>query len=127
MGSYNIEVDPTNNRMELKLAGQLDESELAEVVDAVAEGAAQLDDGWGLINDISSYKPATENAEERLKEGAKKAGQLGMGTVVRVTGESITAEFQWERVGEEAASETGYEIFQAETVEDAAAVLDEHQ
>jgi len=127
MGSYNIEVDPTKNRMELKLAGQLDESELVEVVDSVAEGAEQLDDGWGLINDISSYKPATENAEERLKEGAKKAGQLGMGTVVRVTGESITAEFQWERVGEEASAETGYEIFQAETVEDAAAVLDEHQ
>jgi hypothetical protein len=79
------------------------------------------------INDISAFKPATEDAEADLTEGAKEAGRLGMDTVVRVTGESITAEFQWERIGEEASSEEGYDVFVAESVDDAAAMLDEHQ
>ena len=127
MGSYNVDVDSVKNRMTLKLVGQLDKSEIAAVIDEVAEGAQQLKEGWGLINDISEFKPAAGDAEESLKEGAKEAGRLGMGTVVRVTGESMTAEFQWEQIGEEASSEEGYSVFKAETVEDAVATLDEHQ
>ena len=127
MGNYDIEVNTAKNRMTLRLEGQLDTTEIEAVIDEITESAQELEDGWGMINDISAFKPATTDAEDTLTDGAKTAGRLGMDTVVRVTGESITAEFQWERIGEEASSEQGYDVFVAETVEDAEAVLEEHQ
>ncbi|QGN06037.1 hypothetical protein Hrd1104_01175 [Halorhabdus sp. CBA1104] len=127
MGSYNLDVQTAKNRMTLTLEGQLDTSEVDAVVDAMADGAQDLDDGWELINDISGFKPAAAAAEASLKDGARQAGRLGMDTVVRVTGESVTAEFQWERIGDEASSEEGYDVFVAESVDDAAAMLDDHQ
>ncbi|WP_135664142.1 hypothetical protein [Halorhabdus rudnickae] len=127
MGRYDVEVDTARNRMTLTLEGQLDKSQIEAIIDEMAEGAKQLDEGWGLINDISEFKPAADDDEADLKEGAVQAGRLGMDTVVRVTGESVTAEFQWERIGEEASSEEGYDVFVTESVEDATAMLDERQ
>ncbi|WP_181685452.1 hypothetical protein [Halorhabdus salina] len=79
MGSYNIDVNTAKNRMTLRLEGQLDTSEVEAVIDAMADGAQDLDDGWGLINDISAFKPAAEDAETSLKEGGNRGGPTRYG------------------------------------------------
>lgn len=127
MGDYVIETDSVKNRLYLELDGHFDAETVSAAADDVIEASAELDPGFGMINDISSFKPTADEASVHLKRGAKGAAENGLGTVVRVTGESITGELQWDQVSDEVTQEVDYDVYKVETRDDAEALLDEHQ
>lgn len=127
MADYEIDTDPAKNRLYLTLDGHFDATTVSRAADEVIAASSSLDPGFGMVNDISSFKPTTEDAAAHLKRGAKGTAENGLGVVVRVTGESITGELQWDQVSNEVTKEADYDIYKVETRADAEAVLDEQQ
>lgn len=120
-GNYEVRIDRAANRLYLTLEGVLDEDTAEDHVKELLAAADELDPGFDMINDISSFKPMTQQATDTIERGKQGLTERGISAVVRVTGESIVGKMQFERVG---SGEEGYHVATAETVEDAETLLD---
>lgn len=120
-GDYEVEVDGVRNRLFLTLDGMLDGETAGEAMDVMLERAENLDSGFDMVNDISSYKPMSQDATDELERGKQGLSALGMSAVVRVTGDSVVGKMQFERV----VSDTSFHVATAETPEQAEEFLDE--
>lgn len=121
MGEFSIEADTGANRLHMELSGTLDAEEAAAALEAVEREAAGLDDGFEVINDISGFKPLSQDVADTIAEGKRSLSEAGAGALVRVTGDSAIGSMQFDRVGDA----DGYDIATVETVADAEAMLDD--
>ncbi|MFB6068733.1 MAG: hypothetical protein ABEJ90_02280 [Halobacterium sp.] len=121
MGDYHIEADTRANRLHMELSGSLDESEANAAVDAVESEAAKLSAGFDVVNDISQFKPLSQDVVDTIADGKEILAREGAGALVRVTGESALGDMQFDRVG----GSEGYDVAKAETVDEAEAMLPE--
>lgn len=120
-GDYEVSVDHDKNRLYLKLDGLLDEETANEHVVEMLAAADELDHGFDMVNDISTYKPMSQEATEAIERGKAGLTERGMSAVVRVLGESVVGKMQFDRVG---SGREGYHIATAETREEAERLLD---
>lgn len=121
MGEFSIEADTGANRLHMELSGTLDAEAAAAALEAVEREAAGLDDGFEVINDISGFKPLSQDVADTIAEGKRSLSEAGAGALVRVTGDSAIGSMQFDRVGDA----DGYDIATVETVADAEAMLDD--
>lgn len=119
MTDYDIQANVANNRLNMKLTGALDEERARGAVDAVATESAKLAPGFEVVNDISEFKPLSQDVAEAIGEGKRILAENGAGALVRVTGESVVGSMQFKRVGDE----EGYHVAEAESYEEADALL----
>jgi len=122
MTGYEITIDESTNRLYMRLEGMLDEETARNVVEEIDEGTAKLDEGFDIVNDISEFKPMSQDAADEIDRGKAIAAQRGANATVRVTGESVIGKMQFERHGQ---GEETYHVATAESVEEAEDLLED--
>ncbi len=121
MGEYDVRIDRSANRLYLTLDGHLDDETVETAADEVIDAMGRLDPGWEMINDISTFKPASQEATAHIERGKEAAAKSDVGAIVRVV-DSVTGKMQFSRVGGELET---YEVTEAESVAQAEQLLDE--
>ena len=124
MAHWEMEVDEAKQRAYLTLAGELEAEQHAEAADACERVAERLDEGFDLVNDMRTLKPAGEAAMRETERGKRALAKGGMAAAVRVTSESTTGQMRFDRAGEGAEA---YAVAKAESVEQAEKLLDERR
>jgi len=119
MSDYTIEADTTENRLHMELIGSLGESEATAAVERVESEAGKLSPGFDVINDISEFKPLTQDVADTIADGKDILAREDAGALVRVTGDSTLGDMQFDRVG----GAEGYHVAKAETVSEAEQML----
>lgn len=123
MGDYDVELERRINDpdiVHITLSGQLDEQEAIAAAERSAEKFEQAEEGFYLINDISDFVPLSQDAAGAIEKGKQAAAEAGAQAAVRVTGDSVVGEMQFERVGDGGQ----YEAATAETVDEARELLE---
>jgi hypothetical protein len=121
MSDYDVRTDRSANRLYLRLEGHMDEAQTKRAADAVIDAMADLEPGWEMVNDISDFKPATQDATSHIERGKQAAAENDVGAIVRIV-DNVTGKLQFNRVGKDVQS---YEVTEAESVEEAERLLDE--
>jgi hypothetical protein len=124
MASYDVSVDTDRNRMHMTFEGMLDEEQAEAALAEVEAALSDLEPGFGLVNDISAFRPVSQTVTDRIEDGKQLLVERGATAAVRVTGESVIGKMQFERVGE---GEESYHVATAETVEEAEELLAEFE
>lgn len=94
---YNAYADIAKNRLYIELSGFMMDGEVAAAADmCIAEGK-KLHKGFDIINDISTFKPATPAGADEIKRAQMALGEMGVGHVIRVVGASSIATMQFNR------------------------------
>jgi len=88
---YEIEADTRSNVLYLTFSGSLTAEEMATAADETVAAAERLDDGFGIVNDISTFTPPSPEAAEPIKEAQVDLKEMGVGDVVRVVADDTSA------------------------------------
>jgi len=115
--SYEIRADTAENTLYLEFNGTLTGDEMEVAADETVEAAAALDDGFGIINDISEFTPPSPEAAEPIKEAQVKLKEMGVGDVVRVVADETST--VTENAFQRRSRQAGYEGKTATTVSEA--------
>jgi len=117
---FQVTSDILKNRLYIQLSEFMPDESVAEAADKVIDQAKKLKPGFGVINDISTFKPGTPKAAEEIKRAQLFLKNNGVGHVVRIVGKSVIAAMQLNHMGKEA----GYEADVVSSREEAEAYLD---
>lgn len=118
MAGFDIDADVATNRLNMELRGSLDEQHAKAAVDRLEAECGRLSPGFEVVNDISGFKPLSQDVAEVIADGKRVLAESGAGALVRVTGESVVSTMQFKRVGEE-----GYHVAEAGSYEEADELL----
>jgi hypothetical protein len=80
---YEIEADTTTNTLYLEFSGTLTAAEMETAADETIDTAEQLADGFGIINDISTFTPPSPVAAQPIQEAQTELKAMCVGDVVR--------------------------------------------
>ena len=114
-----IRSDVSKNRLYLVLGGFFQDDEVKQAADKCIAEASKLKAGFGVINDISEFKPSTPKGAEEIKRAQLFVKQNGVGRVIRVVGQASLTQSQFDRQ----AKDAGYQAEVAATVADAERML----
>jgi hypothetical protein len=119
---YKNQVNLLKNRAYLTLKGKVEVGELKEWSANLLLDLKKLKTGFSVVSDILECQPTTEEGRLIIQDTQRKAKDMGMGNVVRITkgANPITAN-QWQR----SSRSVGYSAGEASTVADADKLLDE--
>jgi hypothetical protein len=115
-----IRADLARNRLYIVLDGFFQDDELTKAADTCISEGAKLKQGFDIINDISNFKPASPKGAEEIKRAGIYVKQNGVRRVIRVVGEAVLAQAQFDRQ----AKGAGYNADTAATIADAERMLD---
>ncbi|WP_276272145.1 hypothetical protein [Haloarcula litorea] len=120
--SYEIRADRATNRLYLSFEGRLTAGEMETAASETLDAADRLDDGFAIVNDISTFAPPSPEAAAPIEDAQGELAEMGLGDVVRVVGTETS------RVTENAfqrrSRQAGYEGETAPTVSAAEQRLD---
>jgi hypothetical protein len=119
--TYDIQVRVATNRLYLSAHGSMSDDDAKEVADRIIQEIQKLRPGFAIINDIRDLKPASPTATEHLRRAQEASVKRGAGRVIRVVGEQVITQMQWNRTLK-SAQHGGAET--AATVEEAERMLD---
>lgn len=114
-----IRADVSKNRLYIVLGGFFQDEEVRVASDKCITEAGKLSRGFGVVNDISEFKPATPKGAEEIKRAQLFVKENGVGRVIRVVGQASLTQSQFERQSKDA----GYQAEVAATVADAEKML----
>lgn len=124
MPGYQVEIDRAENRLYMKLDGMLEQEMADDVVEEITDRLDELRPGFQVINDISEFKPVSQDATDAIERGKQAIADRGVNAVVRIVGDSVIGKMQFDRVGDEIE---GYHVATAESREQAERFLDRFQ
>lgn len=116
-----IQVSVPKNRLYIGLEGYFPEDEAKRAADQVILETRKLRAGFGVVSDISHFKPASPQAAEQIVRAQKALKDMGVGRMVRVVAGNVLAKMQMERTG----AQSGLDVDYAATREDAERLLDQ--
>jgi hypothetical protein len=116
---YTIHTDRSHRRIYLTLSGFLSLAETKIAADQVIAAAKTLGPGFDIINDVSSFKPATPEAAQEIQRAQAFIQQAGVRRIVRIVGQNALSAMQFARTSKTA----GYTAEAAATVADAEKLL----
>lgn len=124
MEKYMIRADIAKNRLYMVLKGFFTDEEIHTAAQKTVEEIKKLKPGFAVINDISTFKPASQQGAEEIKRVQIFTHERGVKRIVRVVGKdkvasAITA-MQFSRTQQEA----GYTADIVGTIEEAEKLLD---
>jgi hypothetical protein len=92
-----IRANIIKNRLYLRLSGVMTDQDAVSVADRIMAEIGKLTPGFAVINDISNLKPASQAATEHLRRAQEASVKSGSRRVIRVVGEQVITEMQWNR------------------------------
>ncbi len=109
------------NRLVTTVKGSVDIAELRAWSANLLAELKKLKPGFEVISDILDCQPTTEEGRLIIQDTQRKAKEMGMGNVVRITkgGNMITSN-QWQR----SSRAVGYVALEAASVQEADKLLD---
>ena len=116
-----IKISLPKNRLYIMLEGYFQEDEAKVAADQVILEAKKLRSGFGLVSEISQFKPASPQAAEHILRAQRAMKELGVHRMVRVVGGNALGKMQMQRT----ASQAGLEADYAATREEADRMLDQ--
>ena len=90
-GSYEIRADETTNTLYITLNGTMSEQRMRRAADETVGAAADLEEGFAVINDISTFTPPSPEAAKPIQNAQTELKSMGVGDVVRVVAEETSA------------------------------------
>ena len=90
-GSYEIRADEHTNTLYLAFNGTLSEDRMVVAAEETLAAADRLDEGFSIINDISTFSPPSPEAAKPIKTAQQELKQMGVSEVVRVVGADTSA------------------------------------
>jgi hypothetical protein len=102
------------------LSGFFQDAEMGPIADKCIAETQKLKAGFDVINDISEFKPATPKGADEIKRAQLFVKQFGVRKVIRVVGEAVLTQAQFDRQSKSA----GYAADTAPTVAAAEKMLD---
>jgi hypothetical protein len=115
-----LRINPSLNRFYAIFEGFCTKEELEVKLQEAKALMQQLQPGFSMISDISTFKPATQEAAELIKQAAMMAAEFKVGRVIRVVGQSQIAAMQLNRVTKDA-----YSVDMAGSIEEAEKMLEQ--
>jgi hypothetical protein len=115
-----MRADIGKNRLYIVLGGFFQDDEVKQAADKCIAEATKLKAGFGVVNDISEFKPASPKGADEIKRAQLFVKQHGVGRVIRVVGQASLTQSQFDRQGKDA----GLQAEVAATVADADRMLD---
>ena len=113
---YNTRINALKNCAYLTLKGRLEVTELKQWSASMLAELKKLKPGFGVVSDILECQPTDEEGRLIIQETQRKAKEMGMGNVVRITkGANPVTANQWQR----SSRSIGYTAADAASVEDA--------
>ncbi len=119
MANYEVKSDKDKNVLYLTMEGFLKDDEINIVADQAVKEAAKLKKGFHVINDLSKFKVASKEGTELIKQAQLNLAKMGIGRVIRVTGDKAVGSAQFQRT----AKDAGYSGETASTVAEAESML----
>lgn len=123
MEKYDIKSDKAKNRLYLRLEGFLDDDSAKNADDQVVIETDKLTKGFDVINDISKFKPGTQNVANEIKRAQQYIASKGAARVVRIVKSKDDLDIgsmQFKRQ----SKAVGYEAMIAESIDEAEKMLD---
>ena len=117
---FQVTSDILKNRLYIQLSEYMPDESVVKAANQIINHAKKLKPGFGVINDISTFKPGTPKAAEEIKRVQLFLKNNGVGHVVRIIGKSVIAAMQLNQIGQEA----GYEADVVSSREEAESCLD---
>lgn len=125
-GIYSVSVELQKNRLYLRLSGALTDTLLKAFADAIAVEVKKLKTGYTVINDISTFTPASSAGLEEIQRAQKIIQDHGCSRVIRVINpKNMTVKLQFQRVGKQAYTLAGTET--ANSLAEAERMLEQDQ
>lgn len=119
MSEYKVRADVRKNRLYLVLDGFFNESEAKEIADRTIREVQKLRPGFDVINDISNFKPTSQQGADQIKRAGIFVRNYGVGRLIRVVPSASIGSMQFTRKSREA----GYDAEVASSVEEAERML----
>lgn len=121
MGEFKIKTDLEKNRLYLVLKGYFSEADVKKAADETIAAVGKLSNGFDVVNDISEFVPASQEATSEIKRAQEFIMNHGVNRVVRITNDAnMLAKAQFSRK----SREVGYDAMAFQTIADAEAYLD---
>jgi hypothetical protein len=117
---YQVKTNTHKNRLYVTLSGYMNATETKAAADAVVAAVRILKPGFGVINDISQFRPVSPEAAQEIERAQRFSREAGMGRVIRITGDNALTSMQFGRVSKAA----GYQMDTARSVAEAERLLD---
>ncbi|QCC51898.1 hypothetical protein [Halapricum salinum] len=114
-GSYEIRADERTNTLYLSFSGALEEQQMKVAADETLAAAGELDSGFAIINDISTFRPPSPEAAKPIQDAQQQLKTMDVGDVVRVVGDDTSAVVQ--NAFQRRSRKAGYEGKTAATVQ----------
>lgn len=118
---HKVTADPEKNRLTIILEGLMNADEAKQAADEVSSALGTLKPGMDIINDISKFKPSSEETQAEIVRAQQSAVKAGAKRVIRVI-ESIIGKSQFKRLQQVAGA--SYEVFETGTLDEAVSFLD---
>jgi uncharacterized membrane protein YdfJ with MMPL/SSD domain len=117
---FTIKADIQKNRLYVTLVGYFDYKEMKASTDKTIEEVRKLKRGYDLINDISQFKPASQDALKEVERAQSYLKKTGIRHGIRVEGKAKLSSIQFNRIGKT----VDYLPDTVETIEEAEKLLD---
>jgi hypothetical protein len=113
--------DASKNRLYVNFFGKMETDEIRKACNNALDETKKLKPGFGIISDISTFVPTSEEGRLEMQGAMKKLKEMGASHVVRIVtaGATVTA-LQWQRT----SRSIGYEADQAPSLPEAEAMMD---
>ncbi len=103
---YRISANQTKNRLYLQLKGFMEDQEIQAAAEVLISEVNKLKPGFDVINDVSEFKPATQQGSLVIARCQKYVVEHGVRHVMRVLGTNAITRMQFTRTAKNAGSDT---------------------
>lgn len=119
---FKIKANPSKNYLYMFLDGFLNDDEILQAADTARAEARKLSPGFTIINNIGSYKPATQKAFDIIAQTQRYLWDIGAVRVIRIVGQNILGKYQWRRT--QSQSQAAFEVIEVESLTDAQKIVE---
>ena len=121
---YQVKAITDKNYISIVLKGIMEADEAKNAAEEVENALTKVKDGFDIINDISEFKPVTEDAMKYIQQAQKAAEKKGAKRIIRIVG-SVVGNLQFKRLQKE--SNIGYDIIEVRNMDDALKYIEENR
>lgn len=111
---FEVKADTGKNVLFIKLSGHMSDEEMVNAAEAVIKETKKLKTNFTVVNDISSFKPASQEGAKEILRAQKFLSDHGSGKIIRIV-DGVLGKLQLNRN----ANEAGLKVIEVKSMEEA--------